>query len=51
MLTGYYLTERLSIGAGFTNLFNAEVREFVASPVISTLFNVELKYNRFFSKK
>ena len=49
---GYYATDRLSFGASFTNLFNAQVREFVASPVISTLFNVEMKYNiDFFAKK
>lgn len=49
---GYYATDRLSFGASFTNLFNAKVREFVASPVISTLFNLEMKYNiDFFAKK
>ena len=49
---GYYATDRLSFGASFTNIFNAKVREFVASPVISTLFNVEMKYTiDFFPKK
>jgi iron complex outermembrane receptor protein len=49
---GYYATDRLSFGASFTNLLNANVREFVASPVISTLFNLEMKYNiDFFDKK
>jgi iron complex outermembrane receptor protein len=49
---GYYATDRLSFGASFTNLFNAKVREFVASPIISTLFNVEMKYTiDFFPKK
>jgi iron complex outermembrane receptor protein len=49
---GFYATDRLSFGASFTNLFNAEVREFVASPVISTLFNLEMKYTiDFFASK
>ena len=48
---GYYITENLSIGASITNLFNAEVREFVASPVIEPLFSLELKYNIDFFKK
>lgn len=49
---GYYATDRLSFGASFTNLFNAKVREFVASPVISTLFNLEMKYTiDFFNSK
>ncbi|PCE64237.1 TonB-dependent receptor [Sediminicola luteus] len=48
---GYYISPSLSIGASVTNLFNAEVREFVASPVIETLFSVELKYTVDFFKK
>lgn len=49
---GYYLSDSLSLGVSITNLFNAKVREFVASPVISTLFNFEIKYNMdFFAKK
>ncbi len=49
---GYYITDELSVAASVTNLFNAEVREFVASPVIETLFSVELKYQvNFFKKK
>ena len=41
---GYNITESLSVGATVTNLFNSEMREFVAAPPISTLFAVELKY-------
>ena len=42
---GYNITENLAIGASITNLFNSEVREFVASPEIGRLFQVELKYH------
>jgi iron complex outermembrane receptor protein len=41
---GYNITDNLTAGATITNLFNSEVREFVASPVIGRLFLVELKY-------
>lgn len=41
---GYNITENLQLGATVTNLFNSEVREFVASPAIGRLFLVELKY-------
>lgn len=42
---GYSFNNGLSIGANVTNLFNNDVREFVASPVVGTLFSLELKYN------
>ncbi|OBX26472.1 iron complex outermembrane receptor protein [Gelidibacter algens] len=49
---GYNFSDSLSLGVSITNLFNAEVREFVASPVISTLISFELKYNiNFFKNK
>ncbi|GAA4246556.1 MULTISPECIES: TonB-dependent receptor [Winogradskyella] len=41
---GYNITDQLSMGLSITNLFNAEVREFVASPIIETLASFELKY-------
>ncbi len=41
---GYNVTDQLSMGLSITNLFNAEIREFVASPVIETLVSFELKY-------
>ncbi len=49
---GYNFSDSLSLGMSITNLFNAEVREFVASPVISTLISFELKYKiNFFKNK
>ncbi|RMA64352.1 iron complex outermembrane receptor protein [Ulvibacter antarcticus] len=49
---GYNFSDSLSLGVSLTNLFNAEVREFVASPVIETLVSFELKYNiNFFKNK
>lgn len=48
---GYNITDDLSLGVNITNLFNAEIREFVASPAISTLISFELKYNINFFKK
>lgn len=49
---GYNFSDSLSLGVSITNLFNAEVREFVASPAISTLISFELKYNiNFFKNK
>ncbi|MGB5419567.1 TonB-dependent receptor domain-containing protein, partial [Algibacter sp.] len=49
---GYNFSESLSLGLSITNLFNAEVREFVASPVIETLISFELKYKvNFFKNK
>ncbi|MBZ9778949.1 TonB-dependent receptor [Psychroflexus sp. CAK8W] len=41
---GYNINENLSLGASVTNIFDSEVREFVASPVIGRLYLVELKY-------
>jgi len=49
---GYNFSDRLSLGLSITNLFNAEIREFVASPVIETLVSFELKYKiNFFKNK
>jgi len=49
---GYNLSDSLSLGMSITNLFNADVREFVASPAISTLISFELKYKiNFFKNK
>lgn len=41
---GYRLTNNFTIGASVTNIFDSEVREFVASPTVGRLFLVELKY-------
>lgn len=41
--TGYRINEMLSIGAGISNLFNVEQREFVNSPSIGRLYSAELK--------
>ncbi|WP_117880189.1 TonB-dependent receptor [Aureibaculum luteum] len=48
---GYYITDKFTVGASITNLFNAKNREFVASPIIGTLYSVELKYTVDFFKK
>ena len=40
---GYKLNSMLNLGAGVSNLFNTEQREFVGSPSIGRLFSVELK--------
>ena len=40
---GYKLNSMLNLGAGISNLFNTEQREFVGSPSIGRLFSVELK--------
>ncbi|WP_026837414.1 TonB-dependent receptor [Gillisia sp. JM1] len=42
---GYHITKDLAVGATITNLFDSEVREFVASPTIGRLFQIELKYH------
>lgn len=42
---GYRLTDGLSISAQVINVFDTEVREFVASPAIGRLFTAELKYS------
>ncbi len=42
---GYRISDVFTASAQVTNLLNAEVREFVASPVIARLFSVELKVN------
>ncbi|MEK6553467.1 MAG: TonB-dependent receptor, partial [Bacteroidota bacterium] len=42
---GYRFTEKITLSAQVTNLFNTSEREFVASPFISTLFSVELRYD------
>lgn len=41
--TGVKLNTMLSLGAGVSNLFNTEQREFVGSPSIGRLFSIELK--------
>jgi iron complex outermembrane receptor protein len=41
---GYNINENLTLGATITNIFDSEVREFVASPSIGRLFLLELKY-------
>nr|WP_321227973.1 TonB-dependent receptor [uncultured Psychroserpens sp.] len=48
---GYNFNDNLSLGLSITNLFNAKIREFVASPVIETLVSFELKYKMNFFKK
>ena len=40
---GYKFGKHITIAGQVVNLFDSEVREFVASPVISRLFSVELK--------
>ncbi len=42
---GYYLSDYFTVSAQISNLFDAEVREFVGSPVIGRLYSVELKVN------
>ncbi|PTX44519.1 iron complex outermembrane receptor protein [Christiangramia gaetbulicola] len=42
---GYKFNENWTVGASVTNLFDSEVRQFVASPEIGRLFLVELKYH------
>ena len=51
MNAGYNFSNGISIGANVTNLFNAKNREFVASPIIGTLYSLEFKYNINFFKK
>jgi outer membrane receptor for ferrienterochelin and colicins len=41
--TGYKINNMLSLGAGVSNLFDVEQREFVGSPSIGRLFSLELK--------
>jgi iron complex outermembrane receptor protein len=41
---GYHITSQLTISATVVNLFDGEVREFVASPAIGRLISTELKY-------
>lgn len=40
---GYRFNQMVSLGAGISNLFNTEQREFVGSPSIGRLFSIELK--------
>ena len=42
---GYKITKNVTVSGQVINLFDSEVREFVASPSISRLFSVELKVN------
>lgn len=40
---GYPLNSQLNLGAGISNIFNVEQREFVGSPSIGRLYSIELK--------
>lgn len=40
---GYKVNNMVSVGAGISNLFNVEQREFVGSPSIGRLFSAEIK--------
>jgi iron complex outermembrane receptor protein len=42
---GYTFKERYTLSAQVVNVFDAEVREFVASPAIGRLYSLELKVN------
>ena len=42
---GYKLNSYFTVSGQISNLFDAEVREFVASPTIGRLFHLELKVN------
>jgi iron complex outermembrane receptor protein len=42
---GYRISDYLSVSGQVTNLFDAEVRELVASPFIGRLWGIELKVN------
>ncbi|OJJ18723.1 TonB-dependent receptor [marine bacterium AO1-C] len=42
---GYHINKMFTISGQVTNLFDSEVREFVASPSIGRLFSIELKVN------
>ena len=40
---GYKVNNMVSLGAGISNLFNVDQREFVGSPSIGRLFSAEIK--------
>jgi iron complex outermembrane receptor protein len=42
---GYHLSDNWTVGASVTNVFDSEVREFVASPAIGRLYLLELKFH------
>ena len=42
---GYNLNDNISVGMNVTNIFDASIREFVASPEVGRLVSFELKYN------
>ncbi len=42
---GYHINDKLTVSGQVTNVFDAEIREFTASPFIGRLFNIELKLN------
>lgn len=42
---GYRITQNITASARLSNIFDSEVREFVASPSIGRLFSAELRYN------
>jgi iron complex outermembrane receptor protein len=43
LTAGFRVTPRLTIAGHVTNLFDSEVREFVASPAIGRLISTELR--------
>ncbi|MCP9198712.1 TonB-dependent receptor [Gramella sp. GC03-9] len=45
LTAGYRFSEKWTLGASITNLFDSEVRQFVASPAIGRLYMVELKFH------
>ncbi|MUP44575.1 TonB-dependent receptor [Gramella sp. BOM4] len=45
LTAGYKFNEKWTLGASITNLFDSEVRQFVASPAIGRLYLVELKFH------
>ena len=42
---GYHINDTFTMSGQVTNLFDAEFREFTASPFIGRLYSVELKVN------
>lgn len=42
---GYRINDKFTVAGQITNLFDAEFREFTASPFIGRLFNFEFKMN------
>lgn len=42
---GYHFSDTFTVSGQVTNLFDAEIREFTASPFIGRLYSIELKVN------